>query len=286
MTALATLSMDVCYTRARQLAHQATQALIDEVRLSPKPGLVDSRSAGAHTDLTLALMEKSAHSLTDAFYAMALQGGQQPIGMALRREIGKIGREGEAQMMAVTGGVNTHRGAIWSLGLLVTALASVAGMATAEQIAQLAGRLASLPDIAISAENTLSKGLCASRQYRVPGAREEAKHGFPHVINLALPTLRTSRQAGTPVSLAQINALLAIMSSLTDTCILSRAGMPALIQVQQTAQAILAAGGMASQQGQPLFAELEAYMLANHISPGGAADLLAATLLLDRATVI
>ncbi len=76
---------------------------------------------GAHQDLTLALMERSAHSLTSTFYALALHSWQRPADIALRQQVGRLGREGEAQMMAATGGVNTHRGAIWALGLLVSA---------------------------------------------------------------------------------------------------------------------------------------------------------------------
>ncbi|MDN8553310.1 triphosphoribosyl-dephospho-CoA synthase, partial [Citrobacter werkmanii] len=108
---------------AEWLARTATQCLIDEARLSPKPGLVDSRGNGAHHDLSLALMERSAHSLTPTFQALAQQSWQRPADIALRQTVGRLGREGEKQMMAATDGVNTHRGAIWALGLLVSAVA-------------------------------------------------------------------------------------------------------------------------------------------------------------------
>ena len=108
---------------AEWLARTATQCLIDEARLSPKPGLVDSRGNGAHHDLSLALMERSAHSLTPTFQALAQQSWQRPADIALRQTVGRLGREGERQMMAATDGVNTHRGAIWALGLLVSAVA-------------------------------------------------------------------------------------------------------------------------------------------------------------------
>jgi hypothetical protein len=113
---------------AEWLARTATQCLIDEARLSPKPGLVDSRGNGAHHDLTLALMERSAHSLTPTFQALAQQSWQRPADIALRQTVGRLGREGEQQMMAATGGVNTHRGAIWALGLLVSAVAMLVAM--------------------------------------------------------------------------------------------------------------------------------------------------------------
>ncbi|ECI3494722.1 triphosphoribosyl-dephospho-CoA synthase MdcB, partial [Salmonella enterica subsp. salamae] len=74
---------------AEWLARTATQCLIDEARLSPKPGLVDSRGNGAHHDLTLSLMERSAHSLTPTFQALALQSWQRPADIALRQTVGR-----------------------------------------------------------------------------------------------------------------------------------------------------------------------------------------------------
>nr|GFC09455.1 hypothetical protein [Tanacetum cinerariifolium] len=109
---------------AERLADLAVDALIDEADLSPKPALVDRRSSGAHKDLHLGLMHASALSLWPAFKEMAeatIEIGE--IGQPLREAIGRIGRDGEVAMMRTTQGVNTHRGAIWALGLLVTAAA-------------------------------------------------------------------------------------------------------------------------------------------------------------------
>jgi len=267
---------------AEWLARTATLCLIDEARLSPKPGLVDSRGNGAHHDLTLELMERSAHSLTPTFQALAQQSWRRPADVALRQTIGRLGREGEQQMMAATGGVNTHRGAIWALGLLVSAVAMSGGNAPAQAIAATAAKLAQLPDDA--APKLFSKGLRATHRYRVPGAREEAQQGFPHIIKLALPQLQHSRQRGSSEAQARLDALMAIMTSLSDTCVLSRAGLEGLEAMRLGASAVLQAGGVASKAGQQALAELDARMLALNASPGGAADLLAATLFLDRMT--
>lgn len=265
---------------AEWLARTATQCLIDEARLSPKPGLVDSRGNGAHHDLTLALMEQSAHSLTPTFQALALQSWLRPADIALRQTIGRLGREGEQAMMAATGGVNTHRGAIWALGLLVSAVAMLGGEATVPAVAATAAALAKLPDDA--APKVFSKGLRATHRYRVPGAREEAQQAFPHVLQYALPQLRLSRRNGGSESHSRIDALMAIMTSLTDTCVLSRAGMEGLKTMQRGARAVLSAGGSATPKGQQALGILDRQMLALNASPGGAADLLAATLFLDR----
>ena len=91
-------------SRVSWLAHTASACLIDEARLSPKPGLVDSRGNGAHQDLNLALMERSARSLQPTFHALAEQSWRRPADIALRETVGRLGREGEAQMMLATGG--------------------------------------------------------------------------------------------------------------------------------------------------------------------------------------
>ncbi|HKS32761.1 MAG TPA: triphosphoribosyl-dephospho-CoA synthase [Enterobacteriaceae bacterium] len=265
---------------AEWLARAATQCLIDEARLSPKPGLVDSRGNGAHHDLTLSLMETSAHSLTPTFQNLAQQSWQRPADIALRQTIGRLGREGEQQMMAATGGVNTHRGAIWALGLLVSAVAMLGGSGSAQAITATAAQLAALPDDA--APKVFSKGLRATHRYRVPGAREEAQQAFPHVMKLALPQLQRSRRDGASEAQARIDALMAIMTSLSDTCVLSRAGMDGLQVMQNGARAVLQAGGSVCLTGQQALARLDAQMLMLNASPGGAADLLAATLFLDR----
>ena len=264
---------------ATHLADRATQVLLDEARLTPKPGLVDRRGSGSHDDMNLAMLEVSAECLKPAFVAMALAGWGRVPDVALRRQIGAIGREGEKIMMATTGGVNTHRGAIWSLGLLVTAFAMHKGEAGIEETVSSAARLAKLADTACPP--VFSKGRYASRRYKVPGAREEAQAGFPHVMQLALPQLAKSRQAGASEEVARIDALIAIMTSLPDTCVLSRGGVNVLKDVQTQASAVLAYGGMGSTAGRQAYDILETGMIKAKVSPGGAADLLAATLFLD-----
>ncbi|GHK51869.1 hypothetical protein KPZU09_16050 [Klebsiella pneumoniae] len=107
---------------------------------------MDSRGNGAHQDLNLALMERSARSLQPTFHALAEQSWRRPADIALRETVGRLGREGEAQMMLATGGVNTHRGAIWALGLLVSAVAMLGGEGQSQAIADAAAALARLPD--------------------------------------------------------------------------------------------------------------------------------------------
>jgi triphosphoribosyl-dephospho-CoA synthase len=266
---------------AERLADLAVDALIDEADLSPKPALVDRRGNGAHTDLHLGLMHASALSLWPTFKEMAeaaIELGE--VGLPLREAVGRIGREGEQAMLATTNGVNTHRGAIWALGLLVAAVALESRATAAGSITLRAARLALLDDR--YAPRSMSHGAQVAQRYGARGAREEAQLGFPAVTQRALPQLKRSRAAGHGEQNARLDALLAIMTQLADTCVLYRAGEQGLHTMQLGAQAVLDAGGSASLAGRRRLHELDEQLIALNASPGGAADLLAACLFIDR----
>jgi triphosphoribosyl-dephospho-CoA synthase len=269
---------------AVSLAQLAVGSLLEEARLTPKPGLIDRRGSGAHHDMDLALMEKSAHALEVTFYRMALAGWMGRPNVALRRQIGAIGRQGEKEMMQATGGINTHRGAIWSLGLMATAAAMHQGQASATALVSSAAALARIDDTACPP--VFSKGRYVCNRYHVPGAREEAQKGFPHVMK-ALPYLRRLKRQSLSIDArqtAQINALMAVMAELPDTCVLSRGGMDALTMMHAGAKEVLAGGGFGTEAGHQAYDRLETNMMAANVSPGGAADLLAAAIFLDSMT--
>jgi triphosphoribosyl-dephospho-CoA synthase len=266
--------------RRRLAAHLATlavHALIEEAELTPKPALVDRRGPGAHADLSLRLMRCSAGALRSGFELMALASFWRIPSQSLREELGAIGRWAEQSMLLTTGGANTHRGAIWTLGLLVSAAAMGANSPCA--VAYSARQLACLPDW--SAPNQQSNGLRVIQRYKVSGARGEAQAGFPHVTTIGLPILHRSRQEGLSETYARLDALLAIMASLDDTCLLHRGGRAALNLAQTGAATVFAAGGTATVQGWELLQRLDRDLLTLNASPGGSADLLAATLFLD-----
>src|SRR5580698_8515416 len=108
---------------ARWLARLARQALIAEAELTPKPGLVDRRGQGAHTDLSLDIMRRSALAIEPYFCRMAiLSRGARP-SQSMREQLAVVGRHAERAMLEATGGSNSHKGAVWALGLLVSAMA-------------------------------------------------------------------------------------------------------------------------------------------------------------------
>jgi triphosphoribosyl-dephospho-CoA synthase len=288
-----------------QLARYAVTALIEEAQLTPKPALVDRRGSGAHRDLDLATMLRSAHALEPTFAALAHSARRRGEPSALlRAELAQIGRAGEQAMLHATGGSNAHRGAIWIVGLLVagasmrggtsmpgggsmSAGASVRGVSmpgatarpNASHVCMLAAQIACFPDR--FALPTDSHGERARQRYQVGGARREAQDGFPHVIDIGLPALLAARAGGVDENAARIDALLSIMASLDDTCLLHRAGLPGLQAAQHGARRVLQTGGSSTRDGHAALAALEHELLSLNASPGGAADLLAATLFLD-----
>ncbi len=289
MTSTPHLTLELVALRALSgdLAEAAVWALIAEAELTPKPALVDRRGSGAHRDMNLALLRRSAIALQPTFFALSHAANGVAPSPALREHLGAIGRQGEAHMMQATAGCNTHRGAIWTLGLLCAAASSLAlAERTSSTICYRAAHIASLPDGSAPGPNSqqASHGAAALARYGVRGARGEAAAGFPHVLRRALPVLRSTRATGGHEDSARLNALLAIMATLDDTCLLHRGGPLALHTAQRGAQRALQAGGAATTAGMRSLLDLDSELLALNSSPGGSADLLAAALFLDRIT--
>lgn len=252
------------------LARAATTALLDEHATTPKPGLVDLEHRGAHRDLCLDRLRTSAHALEPFFAEIAACARDASPSLALREEIGNLGRLGERAMLRASGGPNTHRGALWSLGLLVAA-AAAAGASDAPAIAARVAALARLPDRFRGDASSNGRGV--TRRFGTRGARGEAESGLPHVIGVAVPLLR----AGTP----RADVLLALLGRVDDTCVLHRSGARTLAIAKRQARYALALGGTRSAAGLRATRRLDALLVAHNASPGGCADLLAAACFLD-----
>ena len=264
--------------RSERLSELAWQSLIAEAELTPKPGLVDGRGSGSHSDLSLDLMRRSADAIAPYFTRMALASADIQMDASLRAVVAGIGREAEAAMLRATSGSNTHKGAIWVLGLLVCG-ASLSEGFRPEFVAEAAGYLARLPDRA--RPQAVSHGDVALERYGATGARGEAHGNFPHVVNVGLPALKAARKSGQTERDSRLAALLAIMSHLDDTCVLYRGGPEAQRIVHEGAARVIKVGGPGSPKGDSALIALGKKLVDLRISPGGSADLLAATLFLD-----
>lgn len=267
-----------------QLATLATRALLYEVSVNPKPGLVDPVSAGPHPDMTVFTFINSSLSLQPYLLSCAETGATWQADLpALFQALRPAGVQAEQAMFAATDGVNTHKGAIFSLGIVVAAVAYQSRHADAFATVQLViqGMLKNLTasDFAHTAEKPKSQLTAGEKlylAYGLTGVRGEAEAGYPSVFAVGLPALQKAQ--GT-LNERLLDTLLAIVAQFTDTNLIHRAGSPAIVPVaQKQAQAILATGGTHTTAGQKLLVAMNDDFLKQHLSLGGSADMLILTI--------
>lgn len=258
------------------LARAAVDALIGQLALAPKPGLPDPRDLTARaTRRDHSALRWSARALLPGLTAMAATARRTGEPSArLRADLGAIGRSTEHTVASTGGG---HRGALWTLGLLVAAAALRPGAGPAGTTA-LAKQLAAHPDRRTPRRPT--RGSTMSARYGAAGARGEARAGFPHVRR-ALTTVTTSRARGATEPQACLDALLTVMSTLQDTELLYMAGPMGLRHVQAGARGVLDAGGTATEPGAAALRALDTDLTERTWTPRGSGALLAGALFLD-----
>lgn len=260
------------------LAGAAVAALRDELELYPKPGLVSPVDSGAHDDMDFDLMCRSAEALRQPFACLAAAGRQ---GCSFEGALAPLGRDAERAMLQATGGVNTHRGAIFCLGLIVAAIAR-ARDAAAIQSTLVREWGAALKAHAARGERAASHGGLVRQKTGVGGARSEAAEGFPAVFRTGLPAYRSALAQGLETAAARVQTLFALMEAVDDTTVLYRGGIDAGRFVRRAAAGFLADGGCSRDDWHERAERLHRTFVARNLSPGGCADLLAATLLVVR----
>lgn len=264
------------------IGRAATLALHDELSLTPKPGLVTLIDRGSHEDMDAHTFMRSLFALRHYFVQIAEAGFDGAEFAVLERH----GIAAEARMLAATGGINTHRGAVFMLGLLCAA----AGAALREHGGAL--HPLSLRDAlrrhwgeALAARSrrpsTLPGGI-AARRHGLRGASEEAALAFPVLFETALPALRAARARGLTPQQARLDTLFHIMAVLDDSNLAHRGGLTGLRQAQQAARAFLGRGGIARPEGLQEATAIAHAFVAQRLSPGGAADTLAAACWITR----
>lgn len=267
---------------AAEIAAVAIAVLHAELAAWPKPGLVSEIDSGSHRDMDAATLRASIDALQPFFFELALAGrGDGDMG-ALRR----IGLRAEVAMLAATGGINTHRGAIFGLGLLTAAAGAVAVRGTDGGLAAGGGLGACVAArwggaIAAAPVPDGSHGAAVLRRHGAGGARAEAAGGFRSVYGIGLPALRDGRRLAGAAGGA-IQACFALIAGVTDTNLLHRGGRDGARFAAEAAAGFLAAGGVGAPDWRARAEAIHAAFVARNLSPGGCADLLAMTLFVDR----
>lgn len=244
----------------------------------PKPGLVSPVDSGSHDDMDAETLRRSAAALRPFFADLAEAGAQE----AAMADLRAIGIRAEAAMMLATGGINAHRGAIFSLGLICAAAGAIGGsFVSGECCAETVGARWGA-EIAQVPASPVSHGGRAVRRYGVGGASAEAAAGFPTIRAVGLPALRLGRvRAPNDPEAARVDCFFALLAVLDDTNLLHRGGADGLAAARAQAAAFREAGGVAAPGWRDRATAVHHAFVAARLSPGGCADLLAATLLLD-----
>lgn len=274
------------YLTARQwmteyVAVHAFLALNEEVTTTPKPGLVDRNNRGAHTDMGIKHFFASANALRPYFCRFAETGflTRDDSPQETFDRIRPIGLEAEQAMLRATHGVNTHKGAIFSLGLLCAA----AGRLSPEnwtperllsECAAMAKGIAAKDFGDVTPENARTAGEKIYAAYGITGVRGQAEAGFPAVSEVGLPVLRQGLSKGLSLNDAGCITLLHLLAATDDTNLIHRSDRQTQQSVQHNIAALLQSDPFPALS---VIEDLDRDFIRRNLSPGGSADLLAMT---------
>lgn len=274
---------------AQKVGALAHEALLREVELTPKPGLVDRRNSGSHRDMDLHTFRRSAAAIAE-WLPVFFRRGHVDSAVPARHFLPLLRPEGmacERAMFQATAGVNTHKGGVFSMGLLCAAAGRLHGRsellsrdALCAEVAQICGELVEQELKGRSEASTAGEHLFL--KHGLTGARGEVASGFATVREQSLPAFEQTRHRHGCEELALHAALLQLLAHNQDTNVVSRGGMAGLEFVQAQARELLQDGGVSQPGYLERMAALDDALIARNLSPGGSADLLAVTWFLSR----
>lgn len=260
----------------------AFDALVYEIDVTPKPGLVDRNNSGSHLDMTNELLKKSACAISP-FIGMAAETGYRTHSLLPEDAFPKlqeIGLSAEKKMFSVTNGVNTHKGAIFSFCLLSGAFGRIlfSHVPASDEILSCAAALSEkhiLQSLEKAKAHPLTHGDAALQKAGLQGARGEALSGFPSLRDIALPALTHALSKGHSLNDAGVYTLLCLIKDVDDTCIYARGQEEGLSCSKALSEKALKGDFLKEAL---LMDEL---FIQKRLSPGGCADLLAAAMFIN-----
>lgn len=270
------------------VVNNALKGLLYEVSLNPKPGLVDPVSMGSHTDMNMFMFIDSSLSLK-SYLDKAFKLGRNFEGSDLKLLFNALRAEGvlaEQTMFNATNNVNTHKGAIFSLGIWVTAIAysTKDGSATMTEVRRVIQRMV---------EGLIEKDLASNRvamtageqqfqTYQLTGIRGEAVNGFPGVAEIAVPFLQAT--FGT-MTQRLLDTLMKIAATLEDSTLIKRAKTPdVLAEIKEWTSIYFKLGGSHTEEGMKYLYDLDRVFIERNLSIGGSADTLILTIFIGQLT--
>lgn len=268
---------------AETIADHATRALHAELMLTPKPGLVDRRNSGSHRDMDIHTFLASALAIAP-WWLRFVQIGSRVADVAASEALPLVRPAGvlcEQAMLRATAGVNTHKGAVFALGLLCFGAGRLLAQGIDLTREQLCGEVADICTGIVAREldgarPVQTAGERVFRRHGLAGARGEAASGFA-TVRAVLPVYDRLRRDGVGEDRALLQVLLHLMAVNNDTNLVSRGGIEGLDYVRSHAARLLAEGGVLAPNGVDRMAAFDDALIARHLSPGGSADLLGLT---------
>lgn len=274
---------------ADTLADLVVDALMREVRLTPKPGLVDLRNTGSHRDMDVSTFVASAAAIRPGLAGFVVLGAE--IALAPARAVLDLARPAglacERAMLAATGGVNTHKGSIFAFGLLLCAAGRLWAVGLPVDADTVCDEVARITDGIVARElrrpgEPRTAGERLFQRHGLTGARGEAESGFATVRSGALPVLERTLAAGGDDDSALAAAFLHLLEHNADTNLAARGGLAGLTWARAEAGRLGRAGGIDAPDYLDRMRALDDAFIARNLSPGGSADLLAIAWTLHR----
>lgn len=266
--------------KSEQIGALAVKSLLYEVCTTPKPGLVDRRNNGSHRDMDLFTFMASSAALQPYFVKCALTGLQtKNESAAVTFEAIRLwGKQAEQAMFTATGGINTHKGAIFTLGLLCAAAGRYEAADPAEICAQVAAMTQDITKTDFTGMQTTGETLFV--RHGITGIRGQAEAGFPALTQVGLPILEAGLSRGLSLEESGCAALLHLMCAITDTNLIARSDLATQQEICKKIRVLLDADPF---PGRRTLEALDEEFIQQNLSPGGSADLLAATYFLHFA---
>lgn len=272
-----------CKRDGEQFASLAVRALLYEVCTTPKPGLVDRLNNGSHDDMTLFTFLDSTTALI-SYFQSAVQLGQETAALSPQetfRRLRVLGVRAEEEMFRSTGGINTHKGAIFTLGTVCGAVGRLWSLEAPvesmdkilEECAHMCGQAIQEDFKRVAKKNVHTKGETLYLEHGIEGIRGELARGLPTVREIGLPILTKELEAGFDWEQAGVSALIHMIAKVVDTNLIARGGLEGQAWAAEQAAEQLEEGRCCAARA----AVLDQKFIARHLSPGGCADLLAVT---------
>lgn len=274
------------YKDCERFSNLATQSLLDEVYTTPKPGLVDRRNNGSHKDMDVNAFVKSARSLTPYFsqcVKIGYETSNQPPAYTFQK-LREAGVAAEATMYKATGGVNTHKGAVYSFGIILGALGRLykceLEFAGCDKVLSLCSDMCkeAVKSDFLSIDNTTAGGRLYL-EHKLTGIRGEAASGFRSVKNIGLPVYQRLIDSGFTSNDAGAVTLLHLISAVQDTNLYHRGGSQGAEYAAASAKRLLSENPTPSKEQTE---KLDDDFISRNLSPGGCADILAVTYFLFK----